>query len=552
LPPPQPRRRDNDETDVEKDESAGDPYLDGNRTIDRPLFVQFCSNDPDALLAAARRVAPYCDAVDINFGCPQGIARRGRYGAFLQEDQDLVYRLINTLHRELPIPVTAKIRILDTREATLAYARNVLAAGASILTVHGRRREQKGHITGLADWATIRWLREQLPAETVLFANGNVLQHRDLQRCLDATGADGVMSAEGNLSDAAIFATPPSEEEVAADEGLRREYWRGSVAGDAGGESSRVVGGWRVDGMMRRYLDILHRYVAGVDPPPRRPLFIPGDDETWLAETEQLERDEAAGPPPPRKHSKRDKAPIVGSPNMVAVQGHLFHLLRHLVTRHTDVRDRLGKTRQDLDQYERILAMVETRVARGLLAYERTGGASLREEAEADARAAAAKAEARRLREAAETKAAETKAGEGRKPAEAKSDGVAGGNKRKAEDEPDGARAKRSQPEAAAADETTIPTAEAPTTAAASSSSDDPDSSAAAVTRCRRPWWVAQPIVRPLPQEALAKGSIQLSKRERQVVEDKGAEGADKIVGTAQAGAADGLAAEQADALVAG
>ncbi|EYU34559.1 hypothetical protein MIMGU_mgv1a0074382mg, partial [Erythranthe guttata] len=35
---------------------------------DRPLFVQFCANDPDILLESARKVEPYCDYVDINFG----------------------------------------------------------------------------------------------------------------------------------------------------------------------------------------------------------------------------------------------------------------------------------------------------------------------------------------------------------------------------------------------------------------------------------------------------------------------------------------------------
>jgi len=32
---------------------------------------QFCGNDPDTLLAAARYVEPYVDAIDINLGCPQ-------------------------------------------------------------------------------------------------------------------------------------------------------------------------------------------------------------------------------------------------------------------------------------------------------------------------------------------------------------------------------------------------------------------------------------------------------------------------------------------------
>ncbi|KAF9199683.1 tRNA-dihydrouridine(16/17) synthase [NAD(P)(+)]-like protein [Haplosporangium sp. Z 27] len=179
--------------------------LGGGGPNDRPLIAQFCANDPEYLLQAALMVAPYCDAIDINLGCPQHIARRGHYGSYLMEDWPLISSLISTLHRHLPIPVTAKIRVFPEVEKTIEYAKMVVDSGAQLLVVHGRLREMKGHLTGLADWEKIRAVQEAVGQLVPVVANGNILYHEDIAKCLEQTGCAGVMSAEGNLFNPAIF-----------------------------------------------------------------------------------------------------------------------------------------------------------------------------------------------------------------------------------------------------------------------------------------------------------------------------------------------------------
>lgn len=217
---------------------------DGNKELDRPLIVQFCANDVDYLLKAAQIVEDRCDAVDLNLGCPQGIARKGKYGAFLMEDWDLVHKLIRNLHDNLKVPVTAKIRIYDDKEKSLEYARMVLDAGAQFITVHGRTRDMKGQATGLANWEILKYLKDNLPADQVFFANGNILYPEDIERCLEETLSDAVMSAEGNLYNPGVFWLKDNnvDKQFPRVDKMLREYFEivRSVAGDASRHSMKA------------------------------------------------------------------------------------------------------------------------------------------------------------------------------------------------------------------------------------------------------------------------------------------------------------------------
>merc|ERR1719203_2456973 len=174
---------------------------------DRPLVVQFCGDHPATMVRAAKFCETQCDAVDINLGCPQGIARKGHYGAYLLEEGDLISSIVRTMDAELVVPVTCKIRLLrpglEHLQETLNLCHRLEAAGCSLITVHGRTKEMKGQSTGPVDWEACKAIKSQL--NIPVFVNGGIETFQDVERCMAQTGCDGTMSSEGLLETPSLF-----------------------------------------------------------------------------------------------------------------------------------------------------------------------------------------------------------------------------------------------------------------------------------------------------------------------------------------------------------
>jgi tRNA-dihydrouridine synthase 1 len=186
--------------------------LKSNLKADRPLVAHFAANTPEDFAAAASLAAPYCDAVDLNLGCPQRTAYLGHFGSYLlgSNDRSLVCTMVSKAVESSPnLYICVKIRLLDSTEETIELIQQLRDAGASWVAVHARHRatwdrKGPGARDGPALLDQILLLRQRLPDVTII-SNGNVINFSDCINNLGVTKANGIMSAEGILDNPALF-----------------------------------------------------------------------------------------------------------------------------------------------------------------------------------------------------------------------------------------------------------------------------------------------------------------------------------------------------------
>lgn len=161
-----------------------------------PMAVQLAGADPAMMAEAARlNEARGAAIIDINFGCPVKKVVNKMCGSALMRDEALAGRIVEAVVRAVSVPVTVKMRTGwdEASRNAPALARISEAAGARMITVHGRTRCQlyRGH----ADWHFIREVQEAVRVPVV--ANGDIASAEDARACLAASGADGVMIGRG-------------------------------------------------------------------------------------------------------------------------------------------------------------------------------------------------------------------------------------------------------------------------------------------------------------------------------------------------------------------
>ncbi len=116
---------------------------------EHPVALQLGGSDPQALARAAALGAAWgYDEINLNCGCPSDRVQRGRFGACLMREPELVAESVRAMVEAVEVPVTVKCRIgvddQDDEAFLRRFAEAVVEAGAAALIVHARKAWLKG------------------------------------------------------------------------------------------------------------------------------------------------------------------------------------------------------------------------------------------------------------------------------------------------------------------------------------------------------------------------------------------------------------------------
>lgn len=182
-------------------------YLEINPEKENPVAIQLfghCPNDfrRSVEIILQHPVLQQCAMIDINMGCPvKKVVKEGAGSALMKKPQlasDIV-KMVVEVAKDYDKPVSVKFRSGWDEETKNApdFAIKMQEAGADLITIHGRSREQ--FYSGLADWTIIKQVVDAV--DIPVYGNGDLIDLQSIKKMYEQTNCSGFVigrAAQGN------------------------------------------------------------------------------------------------------------------------------------------------------------------------------------------------------------------------------------------------------------------------------------------------------------------------------------------------------------------
>nr|XP_054767655.1 tRNA-dihydrouridine(47) synthase [NAD(P)(+)]-like [Lytechinus pictus] len=254
--------------------------------------VQLCGAFPDTMTKCAELLNNTIDIdfIDVNVGCPIDMVYHKGAGSGLMNRMGKFQEIVRGMSSVLDVPLTVKMRTGVHNESRIAHKiiPRVYEWGASVVTVHGRTREQR--YSKLADWDYLRQCTEAADPYPFI-GNGDILSFEDANLFRERSGSAGQMIARGALIKPWIFTEIKEQRHWDISSSERFDILQDYVNLGLLHWGSDTPGVRKTRRFLLEWLSFLHRYIpVGVlERPPQKinerpPYFVGRNDlETLMA-----------------------------------------------------------------------------------------------------------------------------------------------------------------------------------------------------------------------------------------------------------------------------
>ena len=123
-------------------------YIGFNKE-EHPVVLQLGGSDAQDLAQSCQIAENFgYDGVNLNVGCPSDRVQKGRFGACLMNEPDLVVTCVKAMQKAVDLPISIKCRIgvddNDSYENFQSFIKKVADAGIKTIIVHARKAWLKG------------------------------------------------------------------------------------------------------------------------------------------------------------------------------------------------------------------------------------------------------------------------------------------------------------------------------------------------------------------------------------------------------------------------